>query len=74
MSSLYGYDTLNIGTADTWGYSIEYALQRYWYPSHHLKVPMARSAPAYYGAPQPYTAQYYTLQQPEVAHGHAGWR
>jgi hypothetical protein len=61
MGSLYGYDTLNIGTADTWGYSIEYALQRYWYPSHHLKLPMALYSSMYYGAPQPYTAQYYTF-------------
>jgi hypothetical protein len=59
---LFGYDSLNIGTADTWGYSIEYALQRYWYPSHRLKVPLTLSAAAFWGgAPQPYTAQYYSF-------------
>ncbi len=59
--NLYGYDKLNIGTADTWGYSIEYALQRYWYPTHRLKPPLSFISSSFLGAPQPYTAQYYSF-------------
>jgi len=60
--SWYGYDNLEIGTADTWGYTIEYALQRFYYPSHRLSLPLALYASAFPGAaPQPYTAQYFTF-------------
>lgn len=53
----YGYDTLQIGTMDTWGYSIEYALSNIW------RVPQDTpplNVPSFFGIePQPYTAHYF---------------
>lgn len=53
----YGYETLDIGGPDTWGYTIEYALGNFWWGPPDL-VPF--EIPSYWlGDPQPYTAQYY---------------
>ena len=60
---LYGYDTLNIGTADTWGYSIEYALAEMYgltpFGSKDWPLPFGLYASQFTGPPQPYTAHYY---------------
>jgi len=60
---LYGYDTLNIGTADTWGYSIEYALAEMYgltpFGSKDWPLPFGLYASGFTGPPQPYTAHYY---------------
>ena len=53
----YGYSTLDIGSIDTWGYTIPYALENMWWGPPDV-APF--EVPSYwYGDPQPYTAQYY---------------
>lgn len=54
----YGYESLDIPSGDTWGYSIPYALQNFWWgpPS---EAPFGDDSSAWYGDPQPYTARYY---------------
>ena len=53
----YGYDTLEIGSIHTWGYSIEYTLSNFWWgPPDEVPFDVDSS---YLGDPQPYTAQYY---------------
>ena len=53
----YGYDTLDIGSIDSWGYSIEYALSNFWWgPPDEAGF----DVPSYwFGDPLPYTAHYY---------------
>jgi hypothetical protein len=53
----YGYETLDIGSMDSWGYSIAYALQSFWWgPPDEAPFEI----PSYwFGDPQPYTAHYY---------------
>lgn len=69
--SLYGYDTLNVGTIDTWGYSIEYMLGEDWYDipvfgSKDWPLPFGLMSSELYGVgPQPYTAQYWRFGGPE---------
>jgi immune inhibitor A len=55
----YGYDTLEIGSADTWGYTLPYALENFWW-GPAFEAPFALTSD-YFGAPQPYVAQYYTF-------------
>ena len=63
----YGYDTLDVGTIDTWGYSILYALENYWW-GPPLDFPLDFTASSYWGgAPQPYTAQYWTFTNDKAA-------
>ena len=74
---LYGYDTLEVGSIDSWGYSIEYALN-----DMHLGPPFEAPDGLYsswlFGAPMPYTAHYYrfggkpTLQTLVEGDGYAG--
>jgi len=53
----YGYDTLDIGTIDSWGYTIPYVLENFWWgPSDQAPFTVPSS---WLGDPQPYTAQYY---------------
>ncbi|MEJ2558776.1 MAG: immune inhibitor A [Anaerolineae bacterium] len=54
----YGYNTLEIGTVDSWGYSIEYALQNFWV-GDPFEVPLGFLSSDFFGSPQPYTAHYY---------------
>jgi hypothetical protein len=63
----YGYETLDIGSADSWGYSIEYALQNFWWgPSD--ATPFAGNYEFLSGAgPQPYTAQYFRFNNDKRA-------
>lgn len=61
----FGYDTLEIGTIDSWGYTIEYALSYMWgWPPD--TAPFA--VPSWwFGDPQPYTAHYYRFNTDEDA-------
>ena len=55
----YGYDTLDIGTIDSWGYSIEYALSNLWWGPPD-EAPFAVPSSWFFGIePQPYTAHYF---------------
>jgi len=58
VNDRYGYDTLDIGTIDSWGYSIEWALQNFWV-GEPFEVPIGFFSSGFFGSPQPYTAQYY---------------
>ena len=51
--SLHGFDTLNIGTDDTWGYSIRYVLDNMIYGGPLIPTT------GFLGSVKPYTAQYY---------------
>ena len=53
----YGYETLDVGTIDTWGYSIEYVLSSWVGPPFDFTFGLHSSW--LYGDPQPYTAHYY---------------
>lgn len=55
----YGYETLDIGSEDTWGYSIEYALNSIWW-GEPAEAPFAVPSNWFFGIePQPYTAHYF---------------
>lgn len=55
----YGYETLEVGTIDTWGYSIEYAMSNLWWGSP-VKVPFSVSSNWFNRIePKPYTAHYF---------------
>ncbi|MCD4766545.1 MAG: immune inhibitor A [Methanosarcinales archaeon] len=56
-NDLYGYNTLDIGTIDSWGYSIEYVLQNVWV-GDPLEVPFVYPI-SIFDNPQPYTAHYH---------------
>ena len=58
VNNRYGYDTLVVGTIDTWGYSIEYALQNFWV-GDPFPVSLGFNSSDLFGAPMPYTAHYY---------------
>jgi len=61
----YGYDTLEIGTMDTWGYSIPYALENMWWgPPDEAPIDIPSQ---WFGDPQPYTAQYYRFTNQKAA-------
>ena len=61
----YGYETLDIGSIDSWGYTIEYVLSNYWW-GPPFPAPFGIPS-AYYGDPQPYVAQYYTFNNKKAA-------
>ncbi len=63
----YGYETLQIGTMDTWGYTIPYALANFWQgPS--FPTPFAVTGDWLAGTvPQPYTAHYYAFNNQKAA-------
>jgi len=57
----YGFDLIDIGSGDTWGYTIPYFLNIYYgapYDDSFLGIPYIYSD-WWYGNPQPYTAHYY---------------
>jgi hypothetical protein len=61
----YGYETLDIGSIDSWGYTIEYALRYMWWGPPDT-APF--TVPSYwFGDPQPYTAHYYRFNTDEDA-------
>lgn len=61
--SLHGFDTLDVGTIDSWGYSVEYALEMMYgitpFGSSDWPLPFDLMSSWFLGAPQPYTAHYY---------------
>ena len=61
----YGYETLEIGTIDSWGYTIPYVLENFWWGSPDT-APFAVPS-AWLGDPQPYTAQYYRFYNSKAA-------
>jgi hypothetical protein len=63
----YGYDTLDMGSIDSWGYTIEYALQNFWWGTP-AQAPFAVPSDWLTGTePQPYTAHYYTFNNRKTA-------
>ena len=61
----YGYETLDIGSEDSWGYTIPYALENFWWGPPD-EAPF--TIPSYwYGDPQPYTAHYYRFFNKKAA-------
>ena len=61
---IYGYDTVTIGSTDTWGYSIEYALENMWLGGP-FEAPTGFYASWMFGAPQPYLPTYYRFGGPQ---------
>ena len=61
----YGYETLDVGSIDTWGYSIEYALSNFWWGPPD-QTPFAAQSD-WLGDPLPYTAQYYRFWSLDAA-------
>jgi len=65
LGSMYGYDSIEFGTIDTWGYSIRYALDNIWVGKHGFKAPIALLSP--FGKPLPYTPTYFLFGgQPSI--------
>ena len=63
----YGYNTLDIGSADTWGYTIEYAVTNFWWGAPD-NAPFAVPSEWLTGSePQPYTAQYWRFNNGKAA-------
>jgi hypothetical protein len=63
----YGYDTLEVGSIDTWGYTIEYSVTNFWWGGPDTS-PFSVMAEWLTGAaPQPYTAQYWRFFNDNVA-------
>lgn len=62
----YGYDTLEIGTIDTWGYSIEYTMTNWWWGSPD-KAPFSVYSDWFGVEPQPYTAHYLRFNNNKAA-------
>ncbi|KKN26018.1 hypothetical protein LCGC14_0878900 [marine sediment metagenome] len=53
LGSLYGFDTLDIGTDDTWGYSIRWVLDNI------VSSGVTQAPGGWLSSAKPYTAQYY---------------
>ncbi|MDY7080534.1 MAG: hypothetical protein SXV54_26945, partial [Chloroflexota bacterium] len=63
----YGYETLEVGTIDTWGYSIEYALSNMWWGPPD-ETPFGVPSYWFFGIePQPYTAHYFRFNNDGAA-------
>jgi hypothetical protein len=62
----YGYKTLDIGTIDSWGYSIEYAMSNFWWGAPD-KAPFSVSSNWFGIEPQPYTAHYFRFNNNKAA-------
>lgn len=61
----YGYETLEMGSEDSWGYTIEYVLANNWWGSPD-GAPLAVSSDWFLGIePQPYTAHYFRFTNDE---------
>ncbi len=61
----YGYETLDIGSTDSWGYTIPYVLENFWWgPPIDFSFGISSD---FYGDPQPYVAQYYTFNNKKAA-------
>lgn len=53
----YGYETLDIGSIDSWGYTIKYVVENIWWGPPDI-APFTIPSD-WYGDPQPYVATYY---------------
>jgi hypothetical protein len=63
----YGYETLEMGSIDSWGYSIEYALGSMWWGPPDT-APFTLPSWWFFGIePQPYTAHYFRFNTDEDA-------
>ncbi|MCK4314255.1 MAG: immune inhibitor A [Anaerolineae bacterium] len=63
----YGYESLEIGTIDTWGYSIEYVMSNWWWGPPD-EAPFAVPSYWFFGIePQPYTAHYFRFNNEQEA-------
>ncbi|TFG11048.1 MAG: hypothetical protein EU535_07830 [Promethearchaeota archaeon] len=61
----YGYETLDIGSIDSWGYTIPYALENFWWgPPDNAPFGVESW---WLGDPQPYVAQYYRFTNKKAA-------
>jgi hypothetical protein len=61
----YGYETLDIGSIDSWGYTIPYVLENFWWgPPDEAPFEVESW---WLGDPQPYTAQYYRFINKKAA-------
>jgi len=63
----YGYDTLEVGTIDTWGYSIEWALSTFYGPPWEAPFGFDLPSSWWFGDPQPYTAHYFRFYNDKKA-------
>lgn len=63
----YGYDTLEIGTSDTWGYSIEYQMSNKWWGSPDKAPFSAYSNWFKKTEPKPFTAHYFRFNNDKEA-------
>ncbi|MHA1112843.1 MAG: hypothetical protein ACTSRE_17280, partial [Promethearchaeota archaeon] len=61
----YGYSTLELGTIDTWGYSIEWSVSTFFGPP--LDFPFYLESSWYYGDAMPYTAHYFRFTNDRAA-------
>lgn len=61
----YGYSTLELGTIDTWGYSIEWSVSTFYGPP--LDFPFYLESSWYYGDAMPYTAHYFRFTNENAA-------
>lgn len=60
VNDRYGYENVDIGGIDTWGYSIEFALQDpQFYGIDPFEPVTGLYSSWFFGAPQPYTSHYY---------------
>ncbi len=63
----YGYETLDVGTMDTWGYSIEYVMSNIWWGPPD-EAPFGVPSDWFFGIePQPYTAHYFRFNNRNAA-------
>ena len=62
----YGYETLEVGTIDTWGYSIEYVMSNLWWGAPD-KAPFSVSSDWCGVESQPYTAHYFRFNNDKKA-------
>ncbi|GAI61541.1 unnamed protein product, partial [marine sediment metagenome] len=63
----YGYESLDIGTIDTWGYSIEYVLGSMWWGPPD-EAPFGVPSSWFFGIePQPYTTHYFRFTNKPAA-------
>ena len=63
-NSPYGFRLIDIGTEDTWGWSINYVVTQYWLPPNFFKAPRLWSWSRAVGGSLPYTAHYYPFGSP----------
>jgi hypothetical protein len=61
----YGYESLDVGTIDTWGYSIEWTLNTFYGPP--FDFPFYLESSWWFGDAMPYTAHYFRFTNEHAA-------